>query len=91
VNFEDEEHLSNSNPDQDYEANQRRQLTQRLIKALPEREQEVIRLKFEENLSYQQISSITGLTVTHVGVLIHNTLLKLKDEYKKIEKSKEAL
>jgi RNA polymerase sigma factor (sigma-70 family) len=41
---------------------------------LSENQQEVIRLKFQHAMSYQQISSITGLTVTNVGYLIHTGL-----------------
>jgi RNA polymerase sigma factor (sigma-70 family) len=91
VNFEDDEHVGESNPEQDYEAGRRKQVTLRLIRSLPDREQEVVRLKFDENLSYQQISAITGITVNYVGVMIHNALAKLRVEYSRIEETKEAL
>lgn len=38
---------------------------------LPASQQEVLRLKFQESLSYQEISAVTGLTTNHVGVLVH--------------------
>jgi len=41
---------------------------------LPHNQQEVIRLKFQHGLSYQQISNVTGLSVTNVGFLIHTGL-----------------
>lgn len=91
VNFEDEEHIGESNPEEDYEAGRRKQVTLQLIRSLPDREQEVVRLKFQENLSYQQISAITGITVNYVGVMVHNALAKLRLEYSRLEKTKEAL
>jgi RNA polymerase sigma-70 factor (ECF subfamily) len=48
------------------------------LATLPASQQEVLRLKFQESLSYRDISSITGLTVNHVGVLIHNGLKALR-------------
>lgn len=45
---------------------------------LPASQQEVLRLKLQEHLSYQQISQVTGLSVSHVGVLIHTGLKLLR-------------
>ena len=42
--------------------------------ALDERSREVVRLKFTEELSYQQIGERTGLTAGHVGYLLHHAL-----------------
>lgn len=42
------------------------------------KEKEVIRLKFQDGLSYQQISEITGHNVNYVGVLIHESVQKIK-------------
>lgn len=42
------------------------------------KEKEVIRLKFQDGLSYQQISEITGHNVNYVGVLIHESIQKIK-------------
>jgi RNA polymerase sigma-70 factor (ECF subfamily) len=41
------------------------------LAALPPNQQECIRLKFQQGLSYQEISRITSLSVTNVGYLIH--------------------
>jgi len=43
----------------------------RMLGGLPPNQQEVIRLKFQHGLSYQQISNVTGLSVTNVGFLLH--------------------
>ena len=58
---------------------------QGLMKTLPLREQEVLRLKFQNGLSYKEISDITELSVGHVGVLLHNTIKKLRTRFKKQE------
>jgi RNA polymerase sigma factor (sigma-70 family) len=77
----------------DFETRRRTELALQLVSHLPVKEREVIRLKFQENLSYQQISQITGLSVSHVGVMIHNTLLRLRQKMQNLETvgGKEAL
>ena len=49
-----------------------------LVDCLPENQQEVIRLKFQGGLSYREISRVTGLTVSHVGVLLHTGLKTIR-------------
>ena len=48
--------------------------------ALDERSREVVHLKFEEELSYQQISDRTGLTAGHVGYVLHHALKTIAAE-----------
>ena len=48
------------------------------IGQLPAKQQEVLCLKFQDDLSYKQIAQVTGLTVGHVGYLIHTGLKNLK-------------
>jgi RNA polymerase sigma-70 factor (ECF subfamily) len=50
----------------------------RRLATLPENQQEVLRLKFQHDLSYRDISEVTGLSVSHVGVLIHQGLKTLR-------------
>jgi len=50
-----------------------------LIGSLPARQQEVLRLKFQEELSYKEISDVTGLTVTNVGFIIHTAVRTLRE------------
>lgn len=45
---------------------------------LPEREQEVLRLKFQNDFSYKEIADVTGLSVGNVGFLIHNGIRRLR-------------
>lgn len=53
----------------------------RIVGTLPPRQQEVIQLKFQNDLSYQQIAEITKTTANNVGVLIHTALKTLRQRY----------
>jgi RNA polymerase sigma factor (sigma-70 family) len=53
----------------------------RIVATLPPRQQEVIQLKFQSNLSYNQIAEITHTTANNVGVLIHTALKTLRERY----------
>lgn len=55
----------------------------RLVSSLNENQQEVLRLKFQEGFSYKEISEITGHSVSHVGVLIHEALVKVRQGVKR--------
>ncbi|MEM1296933.1 MAG: sigma-70 family RNA polymerase sigma factor [Verrucomicrobiota bacterium] len=46
---------------------------------LPANQQEVIRLKFQADLSYKEISELTKLTVGNVGYLLHHGLKRLRE------------
>src|SRR6266581_4050751 len=61
----------------------------RILATLPPRQQEVLQLKFQNDLSYQQIAEITKTTANNVGVLIHAALKTLRQKYG--EASKEFL
>ena len=53
----------------------------RILEKLPPRQQEVIQLKFQNGLSYQEISEVTQLSVSHVGVLIHKGIRALREQH----------
>jgi RNA polymerase sigma factor (sigma-70 family) len=46
---------------------------------LPAAQQEVLRLRFQHELSYKEISTITGDSVSNVGVLIHNGVRRIRE------------
>ncbi len=48
------------------------------LAGLPRNQQEVVRLKFQNGLSYEEISHVTQLTVSHVGFLIHTAVKTLR-------------
>ncbi|WP_158222613.1 RNA polymerase sigma factor [Rhodopirellula sp. MGV] len=53
---------------------------------LPERQQEVIRLKIESGLSYREISHATGLSVGNVGYLLSTGLKTVRERLVPTEK-----
>lgn len=55
----------------------------RLLETLPKNQQEVIRLKFQHDMTYREISEITQLSVSNVGFLIHTAIKALR---KKMDK-----
>ena len=54
------------------------------LESLDDRSRELIRLKFNEGLSYKEISTRTGLTIGHVGYLLHHALKSIADELAKL-------
>lgn len=52
-----------------------------LMKSLPERQRELVRLKFESGLSYRDIAAATGLTVTNVGTILHQAVQSLREQF----------
>ncbi len=60
---------------------ERRELTSHvldLLENLPMNQREVIRLKFQNGFSYQEISRISGHSVSNVGFLIHAGMKTLR-------------
>ena len=62
------------------ERNEQHAAMLRLIGRLPHNQQEVIRLKFQNGFSYQEISRITSLSVTNVGFILHTAIKALRHE-----------
>lgn len=61
---------------------EKRESLSRILEALaelPENQREVLRLKFQNDLSYREISEITALSVSNVGFLIHTGLRTLRE------------
>ena len=57
--------------------------TRLCLDELDPRGRELVRLKFEEDLSYKEISQRTYLTISHVGYLLHHALKDLADALKR--------
>jgi RNA polymerase sigma factor (sigma-70 family) len=49
-----------------------------LMSGLPANQREVVRLKFQNGMSYREIAAVTELTVTNVGYLLHTALTTLR-------------
>jgi len=59
-----------------------RALARRVLAAvaeLPATQQEVLRLRFQNDLSYKEISEITSQSVSNVGFLIHVAIKRLRE------------
>lgn len=50
----------------------------RCVEALPPAQREVVRLKYQSGLTYEEIAHITSRTVTAVGVLLHEAVKNLR-------------
>jgi RNA polymerase sigma factor (sigma-70 family) len=53
----------------------------KILATLPPRQQEVLQLKFQNDLSYREIAEITRTTSNSVGVLIHTALKTLRQRF----------
>lgn len=53
------------------------------LETLDERSREVVRLKFNDELSYKEIAARTGLTVGNVGFILHHALKTIAVELAK--------
>lgn len=53
----------------------------RIVSTLPPRQQEIVQLKFQSDLSYQEIADIMKLSTNNVGVLLHTALKTLRERY----------
>jgi RNA polymerase sigma factor (sigma-70 family) len=51
-----------------------------ILNTLPPNQQEVLRLKFQSDLSYDEISRITSLSISNVGFLIHTGLKTIREK-----------
>jgi RNA polymerase sigma factor (sigma-70 family) len=51
-----------------------------ILGTLPANQQEVIRLKFQGDLSYREISRVTNLSESNVGFLIHAGLTTIREK-----------
>jgi RNA polymerase sigma-70 factor (ECF subfamily) len=52
---------------------------------LPPKQREVVRLKFQAQLSYEEIAAITSLSVSNVGVLLHTAIRTLRQRMTQLE------
>ena len=53
------------------------------LETLDERSRELVRLKFNDELSYKEIAARTGLTVSNVGFILHHAIKTIAAELAK--------
>ena len=66
-------------PDEQLERDERFSRLEIYLRRLSENQREVIILKFQHDLSYQEIHEVTGLTTGNIGFLIHTGIKRLRD------------
>jgi len=66
-------------PDEQADRDEQMARVMRCLDRLSGNQREVILLKFQQGLSYQEIVEVTGLTSGNVGFLIHTGLKRLRD------------
>lgn len=72
----------------------RRETVERLmehVKTLPRNQQEVVRLRFHGNHSYQEISDITRLSVGNVGFILNAAMRNLRGKMERDEKDEKII
>ncbi len=74
------ENMNDSEPDPSGAMQQKERFEEvlKFLERLPDNQREVIRLKFQGDLSYKEISEVTGLSVSNVGFLIHTGIKRLR-------------
>ena len=81
----DTEATSEPTPVAAMERNESTSALLQLIAALPRNQQEVVRLKFQAGLSYEEISRVTKLSVSNVGFLLHTAIKTLRARMRSLE------
>ncbi|MCF2497222.1 RNA polymerase sigma factor [Dyadobacter chenhuakuii] len=61
------------------EAENRQELMRRLVALLPHRQQEAIRLRYTENMDYQEIGNILSVNRQSAQNLVHRAVQKLRE------------
>lgn len=75
---------SGSTPESELEDREAIRGVKLLINRLPERQREVIRLRSIENLSYEDIENITGLSSSNIRTLLSRARKSIKESFLKL-------
>lgn len=58
-----------------------------MICELPEKQRNILKLKFESGLSYKEIAAATGLTPSNIGWIIHQAVQSLRTSWETVKES----
>ena len=72
--------MADSSPGRAIEAKDDARLVAAAMQGLAERDREVVSLRFAGDLSYKEIAEVTGLSVSHVGVILHQAIKSVRAE-----------
>jgi RNA polymerase sigma-70 factor (ECF subfamily) len=53
-----------------------------LVATLPPRQQELLKLKFEGDLTYKEMAAVMKMSISHIGVQLHETIQNLRKLWK---------
>ena len=67
-------------PDEEAAQGDLKSLLPRFLSKLPKNQREVIRLKFQQQLSYREIAHCTQLSESNVGYLLHTGIKTLREQ-----------
>ena len=70
--------VTDDSPSEAAEREEKHSEVMRFLDRLPPNQKEVIRLKFQGDMSYKEISEVTSLSVSNVGFLMHTGLKRLR-------------
>jgi RNA polymerase sigma-70 factor (ECF subfamily) len=76
--LEDDVRSPESEPWRRVEAQQSLERVEALLATLTDKQRQAVLLKFSGGLSYREIAEVMGLSVSHVGVLLHTALGRLR-------------
>lgn len=69
--------------EESFQEQQDKALLQRLLLELPERDHDLVALKYGAGLSNREISKVTGLSESNVGSILHRTVTTLRKKWDK--------
>jgi RNA polymerase sigma factor (sigma-70 family) len=82
---DDVEHNPDSSPSLKVEKKESLNRMLVLLKELPQRQQQIITLKFQGGLSYKEIAETMELSVTNVGFILHQALKTMRERMNQAE------
>ncbi|MFD0895833.1 sigma-70 family RNA polymerase sigma factor [Luteolibacter ambystomatis] len=69
-------------PDAQLDRGERERKLAELVAELPDRERELVRLKFQVGLSYREIEEVTGISQGNVGYFLHLAVKQLRQRWR---------
>jgi RNA polymerase sigma factor (sigma-70 family) len=86
----DVETMAQSEPTRSLERKEDARTVVAALEGLGEREREVVSLRFAADLSYKEIAEVTGLSVSHVGVILHHAIKSVRAEVARRESGRKS-
>jgi RNA polymerase sigma-70 factor (ECF subfamily) len=79
----DEDHIpADGNPLQHAIAEEDKKKLASLVATLPARQQELLKLKFEGDLTYKEMGDVMKMSISNIGVQLHETIQNLRKLWK---------